>query len=89
MTKRHIDELKDVGLYWDDEVYTKYKTILRFQYNGLFNDLFPKDATPMSRFEYEQNIDAWVNYAVKLAEDFSQIMRGIDKPLSYQRVKRW
>lgn len=89
MGQQHLEELKDTGMYWEDADYRKFRTILFMQYNGLFNDIFPEGATPMSRTEYMQTIDERVNHALRLAEDFGMVIRGLtNKPISYNNIKR-
>lgn len=88
MSTDYLQRLQDVGLFYDPEYYNKTKTITRFQFTALFNDIFPFGSTPLSRVEYTDGIPYYVERALRIAEDWNMVLRGLpDKPISYERIK--
>lgn len=59
------------------------------QANGIFDFLKVDDKTPV-RYQYgmEPFVQGAINEIVSLAEDFGLRVRGIDKPLSIELIRR-
>ncbi|MFH1231241.1 MAG: hypothetical protein V1709_07060 [Planctomycetota bacterium] len=66
--------------YLSDEDYHKLLIKLRMQFNGVFD--------PYHIHGLDIYVLGSVDECVKLAEDFGEVLRGVDKPLSLEIVKK-
>jgi len=72
--------MKHEGIPWlPDEEYRKAVGQLRLQLNGVFE--------PFQGYGLKEFIPGAVVECVKLAEDFALRVRGVDKPISLERVR--
>lgn len=63
-----------------DEQYRKMETLLRFQYIEVMK--------PFEKYGLNAYIPGAVEEQVKLAIDFSLVVRGQDKPISIKYIRR-
>ena len=76
----HIDELKELGMYHDEEWWQKKETELMRNIGAAlegFNMYGLGDLIPGATKEL-----------LKLAVDFSEIVRGVDKTLDIERIRK-
>ena len=66
--------------YLSNEEYAKAVGTLRLQFNGLFE--------PFNCYGLGVFIPGAITEAVKLCEDFGLRVRGIDKPISLEMIRR-
>ena len=66
-----------------DEDYAKAVGQFRLQLNGVFE--FVNEGV---HYGLKDHVPGAIDVIVKLAEDFTLRVRGVDKPISYDRVRR-
>ena len=81
--------MKKYNITWlDDEEYAKAVGQLRMQANSIFDFLKVDEKLPV---RYVYGLDVFIPGAtteiVKLCEDFALRVRGIDKPISIDRIR--
>ncbi len=84
--KQHFD--KDI--HWlSDEDYQKAVSQLRMNVTGIFDFMKVDDKLPV-RYVYGLSvyIEGAINEVVKLSEDFGLRVRGIDKPISLEMIRK-
>ncbi len=75
--------------YLPDKEYQKAIGQLRLQVAGVFDFLKVDDKLPIRYFHGMGDfIPGAITEIVKLAEDFSLRVRGVDKPISIEHVRR-
>ncbi len=75
--------------YLPDEDYRKAVGQLRMQLTAVFDFLKVDDKLPIRYFHgMGEFIPGAVEEIIKLAEDFSLRVRGVDKPISIEHVRR-
>lgn len=75
-----IDKIPD-NIHWlSDEEYQKVVSQLRLQFNGIFQSFH--------MYGLDAYIPGAIEECVKLCEDYGLRVRGIDKPLSLELIRR-
>ena len=72
-----------------EDVYSKARTQLYMQVGGVFDFLRVDDKLPI-RYQYGTGVfvEGAIKEIVKLCEDFGLRVRGLDKPVSLDYVRR-
>lgn len=67
--------------HWlSDADYAKAKFHLRAALTGIFDSF--------KMYGLQENVPGAIEEAVRVAEDFSLIVRGVDRPISLERIRR-
>lgn len=75
-----IKTLQSKGMYLPEEEYGKALGQFRLALNGVF--------LPFNCYGLQDLVPGAITQTINLTEDFSLRVRGIDKPISYDYVRR-
>lgn len=71
-----------------DDQYAKLVGRLRLQLNGLFEGFCAKGSGTFTTSIVGMECSPFLEEIIKLSEDFGLLVRGVDKPISLEEIRR-